>query len=100
LCACCTPSGLQVLQDHLDEAALAVVLGLLLGAVGVDQLVVLIDTQHAVGREALDRERPGHADLLLVLVRLVVEVLELGLGGDGGVDLLLAGDPLLPPLWV
>jgi len=53
-----------------------------------------------VGREALDGERPGHADRLFILVGFVVEVLELGLGGDGGVDLLLAGDTLLPPLGV
>ena len=45
-------------------------------------------------REALDRERPGDADLPLVFVGFVVEVFELGLGGDGGVDLLLAGDAL------
>jgi hypothetical protein len=63
----------------------------------VDQLVVLVDAEHAVRREALDGERPGDADLLRVVVRLVVEVLELGLGGDRGVDLLLARDALLPP---
>ena len=51
-------------------------------------------------REALDGERPGYADLLFVIVGLVVEVFKLGLGGDGGVDLLLAGDAVLPPLGV
>ena len=38
-------------------------------------------------RQALDRERPGDADALLVLVRLVVERLGLGVAGDRGVDL-------------
>ena len=50
--------------------------------------------------EALDGERPGDADLLLVVVGLVVEIFELGFGGDGGVDFLLAGDALLPPFRV
>ena len=50
--------------------------------------------------EALDGERPGDADLSLVVVGLVVEVFEVGLGGDGGVDFLLARDALLPPFGV
>ena len=50
--------------------------------------------------EALDGERAGDAHLPLVLVRLVVEVLELGLRGDRRVDLLLARDARLPPLGV
>jgi hypothetical protein len=53
-----------------------------------------------VRAKALDRERPGHADLPLVLVRLVVEILVLGLGRDGGVDLLLPSDAGLPPVGV
>jgi hypothetical protein len=60
----------------------------------------LVHAKHAVRAQALDRERTGYADLLLVLVGLVVEVLELGLGGDGLVDLLLAGDAGLPPFRV
>ena len=43
---------------------------------------------------------PATRTHLLVLVGLVVEVLELGLGGDGGVDLLLPGDARLPPVGV
>ena len=66
----------------------------------VDQLVVLIHAQHAMGAKALDGEGTGHADLLLVVVGLVVEVFKLGLGGDGGVDLLLPGDAGLPPVSV
>ena len=91
--------GLEVLQDHLREG----LLGAVFGAVfldGVDQFVVLIHAQHAVRAEALHGEGTGHADLLLVLVGLVVEVFELGLGGDGGVDLLLPGDARLPPVGV
>ena len=86
--------GLEVLQDHLGEVCV-VASSALRFARGVDQFVVLVHAKHAMGREALDGERPGHADLLLVLVGLVVEVFELGLGGDGGVDLLLPGDALL-----
>ncbi len=50
--------------------------------------------------EAFDRERTGDANLLVVFVGFVVEVFELGLGGDGGVDFLLASDALLPPFGV
>ena len=54
----------------------------------------------AVRRQALDGERPGDPHALLVLVGLVVEVLEVGLGRDGGVDLLLPRDARLPPVGV
>ena len=47
-------------------------------------------------RQALDGEGAGDADAFAVLVGLVVEVFELGAGGDRGVDLLLAGDAGLP----
>ena len=90
---------LEIFQDHLDEVPLVAVRRLCVHR-GVDQFVVLIHGQHAVRRQALHGERPGHADLLLVLVGLVVEVFELGFGGDGRVDLLLPGDALLPPLGV
>ena len=40
---------------------------------------------------------PGDADPRAVDVGLVVEVLDVGLGGDRGVDLLLPGDAQLPP---
>ena len=43
--------------------------------------------QHPVRREALDRERSGHADARGVLVGLVVEQLGVGVAADGGVDL-------------
>jgi hypothetical protein len=36
----------------------------------------------------------------VVLIRLVVQVLELCFRRDGGVDLLLPGDPRLPPVGV
>jgi hypothetical protein len=48
-------------------------------------------------RQALDRERAGDTDARIVGIRLVVEILELGLGVDRGVDLLLARDPRGPP---
>ena len=66
----------------------------------VSKVLILIDGQHAVRRKALHGEGTGNANLLLVLVGLVVEVLKVSLGGDGGVDGLLAGDALLPPLRV
>ena len=43
---------------------------------------------------------PATRTFFLSVVGLVVEVLELGLGGDGGVDLLLPGDAGLPPVGV
>jgi hypothetical protein len=67
---------------------------------GVDQLVVLIHAQHAVRAERFDGEWAGHTHRFLVLVGFVVEVLELGLGGDRGVDFLLPGDAGLPPVGV
>ena len=43
---------------------------------------------------------PATRTFFLSVVGLVVEVFELGLGGDGGVDLLLPGDAGLPPVGV
>jgi hypothetical protein len=51
-----------------------------------------------VGAEALHREGPGYADLCFVFVGLVVEVFGIGLGGDGSIDFLLAGDAGVPPV--
>ena len=90
---------LEVFQDHLGEGFFGPVLGSVLFE-PVNQFVVLVHAQHAVRAEALDREGTGHADLPLVVVGLVVEVLELGLGGDRGVDLLLPGNARLPPVGV
>ena len=96
------PGGLEVFEDDLDEGPLAAEFGLLPLACfqRVDQLVVSIHPEGAVRGEALDGERPGHADLFLIFVGFVVEVFGIGLGGDGSIDLLLAGDALLPPLRV
>ena len=96
------PGNLQVLQDHLREGLLLAVSRLRVADAlrGVDQLVVLVDAEHTVGGQALDGEGAGDADRLLLRVGLVVEVLEVGLGGDGGVDLLLPGDAGLPPIGV
>ena len=43
---------------------------------------------------------PGDADARVVDIGLVVEILVVRLGGDGGVDLPLPGDARLPPLGV
>ena len=56
----------------------------------VDEFVVLVHAEDAVGRDALHRERARDPDGLPVFVGLVAEVLEVGLGGDRRVDLLLA----------
>ena len=90
--------GLEVLQDHLGEVLLVAVARS--SASGSISSSFSSTPSMRCGREALDGERPGHADLLLVVVGLVVEVFELGLGGDGGVDLLLPGDAGLPPFGV
>ena len=91
--------GLEVLQDHAGEVLLSAV-----AEPGfrhaVDELVVLVDAQHAVGRNALHREGACDADLPVVLVGFVVEVFVIRLGCDGGVDLLLPGDALCPPVAV
>ena len=99
LCACCTPAVLRFSRIICGNDCFAPY-SASPSCSGVDQLVVLIHAEHAVGAEAFDGEGPGHADFLLVLVGLVVEVFKLGLGGDGGVDLLLPGDARLPPVGV
>jgi len=48
--------------------------------------------------KAFHGERSGDANLFPVLIGLVVKVFVIGLGSDGGVDFLLPGDALLPPL--
>ena len=88
--------GFQVLQDHRPEVLLLVVAGLALGEV-VDELVILVHTERAVRRQTLHRERAGDADDSSILVWLVVQVLEVRLGGDGRVDLLLPRNSRLPP---
>ena len=82
--------GAEVVEDDLGEVVAA---GRL--ADGIDELVVFVDGEDAVGRDAFDGEGAGHAHLVPVLVGLVVEVFVVGLSCDGGVDLLLAGDALL-----
>ncbi len=75
---------LQVVQDHGREVLL--LLGFLLGHRAV--LIVVGGGEHAMRREAFDRERAGHTHALVVLVRLVVERFGVGVAGDGRVDLL------------
>ena len=88
--------GLEMVEDHPGEVLLFAVPELSFGDV-LDELVVLVDAQQTVRRQALYGERTGDADLLAVLVGLVVEVFVFGLGGDGSVDFLLPGDALFPP---
>jgi hypothetical protein len=71
--------------------------GFVVDFVRVDQLIVLIDAEHAVRTQGFHRERAGHSHFALVLVGPIVEVLELRLSGDGLVDLLLTRDPGGPP---
>ena len=95
--------NLEILQDHLREGLFFLVVSAGLRdvfGIAVDQLIVLVHPKHPVRREALNRERPGHANYLLVVVGLVVEFLRLGLGCDGGVDLLLPRNAGLPPVCV
>ena len=91
---------LEVLQDHLGKRLLLGVVGGGFRDIGIDQFVVVIDSQNTMRTQAFHGERTGHANLLVIGVGLVVEVFKLGLGGDGLVDLLLPGDAGLPPIGV
>ena len=90
-----------MLQHHLGEVGRRhdLVQATARALVGVDEVdqFLLVRRDDAVRRQALDRERPGDADLALVLVGPVVEQLDIGRLGDRGVDLLLPGDAPLPP---
>lgn len=60
--------------------------GPFLGGERVDQLVIGIHAERAMGRQAFDGKGTGDADLLFVVVGFVVEKFRIGLGGDGGVS--------------
>jgi PEP-CTERM motif len=53
-----------------------------------------------MGAQALDGERAGDADAIGVDIGLVVEIFDLGLGRDRGVDLLLSRNACVPPFQV
>ena len=89
----------QMRQDHGGEILRLPVAELRFREIA-DNVVVFVYRQHAVRRKAFDRERAGDADLLVVLVGLVVEILVIRLGGDGSVDFALARDPRRPELFV
>ena len=92
----------QVVQDDLPEVVARAVAVAGFGNLVYD-LAVLVHAQHPVGRDALHGERAGHPHLAAVLIGLVVQVLVVGPGGDGGVYLLLAGDaqrPVVSEQWV
>ena len=97
MCACWTPEVLRCSKDDAREVLRLPVAEPRFRHV-VDKLVVLVDAEDSVRRDALHCEGAGDADLPPVLIGLVVQVLEVGLRCDGGVDLLLAGDAGLPPL--
>jgi len=59
--------------------------------------VVIHGGDDAVRRERFHREGAGDADARLIFVRAVVEQLDIGVLGDGGVDGGLASDARLPP---
>jgi hypothetical protein len=90
--------GFQVFEDHLNEVrrfGREVFAG-----ERVDEVIVFIDSQGAVRREAFDGEGSGYSDFFVVFVGLVVEVFVFGFGGDGGVDFFLTGDAEFPPVGV
>ena len=88
--------GRKILPGKVRIGGGAFALG---GIEQVDQFL-LAGGQHAMRRQALDREGTGDADAGIVGVRLVVEIFDIGTRGDAGVDLALPGDPRLPPLGV
>jgi hypothetical protein len=51
-------------------------------------------------RQAFDYDGTGHAHAGFVVIGAVVEQFDIGGLGDGGVDLLLAGDASFPPFGV
>ena len=87
--------GLEVLQDYGGEVLNFAVAELIFSEV-INQFVVLVNPQHAVRRQAFHGEGTRHAHLLFVFVGFVVKVFDLGFGGDGGVNLFLAGETQFP----
>ena len=88
--------GREILSSQIRIGGRAPALG---GVDVVDQFF-LARRQHAMRRQAFDRERPGDTHASVIDVGLVVEIFDIGTGGDRGVDLLLAGDASFPPLTV
>src|SRR5205823_4675290 len=70
--------------------------GAVRGVEFIDQAVVS-RRDDAMRRKAFDGERTGDADLGVVDVGTVVEVLHIGRASDRGIDLFLARDTRLPP---
>ena len=89
----------EVFENDLGEVAFLAIAQTLIAdfaGIGVDEFVIFIHAQYTVGGKAFDGEGTGDTDLFLVVIGLVVEILEVGLGGDGGIYGLLAGDAGLP----
>ena len=98
LCACWTPAVLQVIEDDLDEVLWRHGCRCRF-CPGVSISSSFSSTASTRCGERLSTVNgPRDANFVLVFVGLVVEVLELGFGGDGCVDGLLARNARLPPL--
>jgi len=91
--------GLQALQDHLGEGLFGPIFGAVL-LEAVNQIVVLVHAEHTVRAKAFNGERTSDPNLLLVVIRLVIQVFGLGLGRDANIHFLLLVDARLPPFGV
>ena len=95
--------GLQVVDDDGGEIlAREIGVGRGASALGgfdlVDQFL-FARRQHAMGRQALDRERAGDADAGIVDVGLVVEIFDVGAGGDARRRFPADGRCAPPTIW-
>jgi len=90
--------GAEVLENHVGELLAGHVRAPVVARAGLgdEEFIVFVQGGQAMRRDALDGEGAGDADLPVVLVGLVVEVLVFGARGDRGVDLALAGNSGLP----
>jgi len=82
----------QVLEDHLLERLRRFSLSVTADLRALDEITMLVQVEHPVGRDALNCEWAGDADLAIVYIRLVVQILEFGLGRNRCVDFLLPCD--------
>ena len=89
------PGGFEGFEDDAGKVGF-VAAAVWFGLVGVDEFVVLVYGEDAVGGEAFDGEGASHPDDGFVFVGFVVEKFLIGTGGDGGVNLALAGNAGFP----
>ena len=74
-------ADLQSIEDHLNKI-LCVPRICIREPCCLNEFLVFIHGENPMRRETLDGERAGDADLLVVLIGLIVEVLELSFGGN------------------